>query len=340
MPQGIGDIIMTIPVLEKIARSYPVNFSITLKSKSEASVIKELCPDLKIEYVYLQEIIDKVGLFLSIFVLILRLRALSPDIILTQYNVSSFKSSLISFFAGIKKRVGWKGPLSFLNTLTLSPSAEHKIAENMKSLKILNLYSPQATITYPKYNRIFNVSINGLIDNILKSKTIKIAISPGSQELDKHKRWPESHYITLIEELKTKYVNTAIFLVGNTRERQLCEDIIRELDNKDGVFNLAGETTIRELLYLLSKVDLTVTHCNGIAHLACAASSPIIGLYGPTDYKITGPISPSFIPVNAELDCAPCFARDYQTGCGDPICMEKISVLTVFNKSQSILNKL
>ena len=65
MPQGIGDVIMTIPVLKEIIRSISVRFSITVKSKTEANVISELCPEMKIEYIYLQDIIKKFGLSIS-----------------------------------------------------------------------------------------------------------------------------------------------------------------------------------------------------------------------------------------------------------------------------------
>jgi ADP-heptose:LPS heptosyltransferase len=71
--------------------------------------------------------------------------------------------------------------------------------------------------------------------------------------------------------------------------------------------------------------------------MACAADSPIIGIYGPTDDRITGPISDSFIPITAGLDCSPCYRRDYRFGCGDPVCMEKISVEKVYQAVEELI---
>jgi heptosyltransferase-2 len=262
---------------------------------------------------------------------------LSPDIILTQFNISAVKSSLTSFLSGVKVRVGWEGPFSFLNTVTLHPSGQHKIAENMKSLEILNIDSENTQITYPIFLSDRVNSSNTQIDTILKSNLTKIALSPGSQEFDIHKRWSKSNFSKLINKFLANHNNILICLIGNEREKQLCEEIIQNVDQKNNVINLAGKTSILELLYFLSKVKLTITNCNGISHIACAASSPIIGLYGPTDFKATGPISEKFVPITAGLDCSPCYRRDYRFGCGDPVCMEKIGVDHVYQKVKELI---
>jgi ADP-heptose:LPS heptosyltransferase len=69
MPQGIGDVIMTIPVIKKIAEKKTVNFSISVKSETEAAVIRELCPELKIVFIILQDIFKKSSTFIAFFVL-------------------------------------------------------------------------------------------------------------------------------------------------------------------------------------------------------------------------------------------------------------------------------
>lgn len=340
MPQGIGDVIMTIPVIKKIAEKKTVDFSISVKSEIEAAVIRELCPELKIVFIVLQDIFKKTSTFIAFFVLVKRIRKLSPDIILTQFNISAVKSSLTSFLSGVKVRVGWEGPFSFLNTVTLRPSGQHKIAENMKSLEILDIDSENTRITYPIFQSDRVNSSNAQIDTILKSNLTKIAISPGSQEFDIHKRWPKSNFSKLINEFLANHENILVCLIGNEREKQLCEEIIKNVDQKNNVINLAGKTSIPELLYFLSKVNLTITNCNGISHIACAANSPIIGLYGPTDYNLTGPISKKFVPITAGLDCSPCYRRDYRTGCENPFCMERIQVEEVYIKVNDLIKRL
>ena len=339
MPQGIGDIIMTVPVLKEINRVKDVIFSISVNSRTEASIINKLCTEMTISFIYLKEIYDRHNAFISFLILVKKIRKLSPDIILTQFNVKSYKSSLIAFLSGIKIRAGWEGKLSFLNTHTYIPSSLHKIEENLKSLNTLNIKPENPAIKYPLYQPEESNPDYSKFDKILKSDRKIIAISPGSKEQDKHKRWPISSFSQLINKILAERKDIRICLVGSMRENRLCEDIIKNIDQEKriDVINLAGDTSLPELLYVLSNVNITITNCNGISHMACLVNSPIIGLYGPTDYKITGPISDKFIPVTAGLDCSPCYRSDYVTGCGDPVCMVKLDVKQVYQTLESMI---
>ncbi len=337
MPHGIGDVIMTIPVLKEIAKRKSVEFSITVKSKTEAEVIRALCPEQSINFIYFRDIPSEYRSVKSLYILIKRIRSFSPDIILTQFGVDAPKSSIISFLAGSKIRVGWKGLFSFLNTITLIPSGLHKIEENLKVLQILNIDPGKDAVKYPLYAAQVNKINNTNLKNIISSDSLKIVVGPGSQELDKHKRWPTKNYGVLVNKILSTYKNSTVLLVGTREESILCEEILKHSQEKHRIINLAGMTSIIELLVLLSKVDLTITHCNGISHLACSANRPTIVLYGPTNYKITGPRSDFFIPISLELDCSPCFSKDYVTGCGNPICMEQIKVEEVYLKIRDLL---
>ena len=340
LTHGIGDIVMGAPVLHALAKRRPVNFSITVKSEVEAQVINELCPGLNIKYIYFQNILNKKGTIRSFLILIKEIRKLSPDVIIALYGIKSQKSSLISFLSGIKIRIGWKGPFSFLNTLTLEPKGIHKIDENLRVLQVLNSEANENEKVYLKYKPKVIEFSNPKLENNTTTNNIKIVVSPGSGELEKHKRWPEERFSLLINKIHTEFKNAMVFLVGVKRERNLCEQILENVNDKQRVLNLAGDLDVRDLLLLLKQVDLTITNCNGVSHLACSAESPIIGLYGPTDFRITGPKSKNFIPVTLGLDCAPCYSKDYLTGCGNPICIEHIRVDDVFVKVIDLFRKI
>jgi heptosyltransferase-2 len=340
MTHGIGDVVMTVPVLKVIARNKDVQFSITVKSETEATVINELCPELDIKYIYFQDILRRKGQILAFLILSNRIRRLAPDIIIAQYSIDAPKSSIASFFAGVKKRVGWKGPFSFLNTFTLETSGAHKIEENLRVLKSLNIVPEKNDVSYPMFTPITIEFNSSHLKNKLDSNKIKIVISPGSGEAEKHKRWPAKHFSLLLDKIVSDYENVSVFFVGTEREKSLCQEIVAKVKNKQSLFNLAGELSVTDLLLLLTKASLTISNCNGVSHLACCANSPIIGLYGPTNHKITAPISDSFVPLTAGLDCAPCYRKGYETGCENPICMDRIQVEDVYIKVKNILKKI
>ena len=87
MPQGIGDVIMSIPVISEIVKRDKVRISISVKSQTEAIIINELCQNIEIDFIILNEIFEQNSTPISFLKVIHRLRQLSPDIIFTQFNL-------------------------------------------------------------------------------------------------------------------------------------------------------------------------------------------------------------------------------------------------------------
>jgi len=57
-------------------------------------------------------------------------------------------------------------------------------------------------------------------------------------------------------------------------------------------------------------------------HLAAAMNLPGVAVFGPTDYRATGPVSDDWCVVYDKEPCAPCFKRVCPSG--SRRCMEKI----------------
>ncbi|MFO1492988.1 MAG: glycosyltransferase family 9 protein [Kiritimatiellia bacterium] len=74
------------------------------------------------------------------------------------------------------------------------------------------------------------------------------------------------------------------------------------------VFNHAGATDLPRTGGLLARMDLLVTNDSGPMHMACAAGTRVLALFGPTDARRTGPYgdrhtvlqSPRFTPADAD----------------------------------------
>jgi len=66
------------------------------------------------------------------------------------------------------------------------------------------------------------------------------------------------------------------------------------------VINLAGLTSLRELISLISLCDLLLTNDSGPMHIADALSVPVVALFGSTDSVVTGPYSGGELIYKAE----------------------------------------
>lgn len=250
------------------------------------------------------------------------------DTSISQYGVSTKLYATVTFFSGVKHRFGWSGPYSFFNTLSLVPGKVHKV---QATKELMNEVLKKWAISS---DEIFN---NGR----LKSKSVDnlnthIVLGISSFEKEQHKRWPLDCYIQLCFLIMATYPAFKIILVGSMLERDYCQ-FLKNACASDLVLNECGHHSIAELCNRINSASLVIANCNAISHIAGWYEVPIIGIYGPTNPLLTGPLNGKFIPVVTKNACAPCYSFKNTSGCDRPTCMSSISVDDVFNNVKKIL---
>ena len=203
-----------------------------------------------------------------------------------------------------------------------------------KSSLYSNLLNFSDKFSLNNASRDFFIDIDG-INDIGKY----IVLTGGSGEIEKHKRWTTTGYRELVEKIidNTEY---KIVFVGSSGEQKIVNDILLDIGNKyiKKIIQLNGKTNLKELINLLRNSNLVVGNDNGVLHIASACDVKILGLFGSTDYKITGPIGNNVQIIDNRVQCAPCYAIDENIeGCGDNICMKSISSKQVYNEIMKIL---
>jgi ADP-heptose:LPS heptosyltransferase len=71
------------------------------------------------------------------------------------------------------------------------------------------------------------------------------------------------------------------------------------LDALPGAIDLVGRLTLPEVSAVLARAALFIGNDSGLMHMAAAAGSPTIGLFGPTDAATYGPAGPRAVAVKA-----------------------------------------
>jgi len=110
-----------------------------------------------------------------------------------------------------------------------------------------------------------------------------------------------------------------------------------------GVLDWTGRLTVTENLALMGLAKLFVGVDSGLLHLACAAGTPAVGLFGPTDPECILPPDATARGVKATVDCIGCHhhpegPRHWRTGCPHDVkCMSRLSVETVYQQSLALL---
>ena len=135
-----------------------------------------------------------------------------------------------------------------------------------------------------------------------------VGINPGAS-YGSAKRWYPEEFAKVASELSSQY---DIMIFGGPDEVDIAMDIEKSLLNKGvkNYQNLAGKTTISELINHISNLDLFVTGDSGPMHVAAAFQVPTVAIFGPTkDGETSQWMNEKSLIVKKDLDCQPCMKR-------------------------------
>jgi len=108
-----------------------------------------------------------------------------------------------------------------------------------------------------------------------------VGINPGASS--PHKQWPPERFVAVAD---TAAGNDWVVL-GGRGEEDLAQQIAGQIQARPLVS--AGRTSLKQLVALISRLDVLVTGDTGPMHIAAALGVPTVALFGPTDPAKTGP---------------------------------------------------
>jgi len=160
-----------------------------------------------------------------------------------------------------------------------------------------------------------------------------VGINPGAS-YGSAKRWYPEEFAKVANELSDQY---DIVIFGGPDEQDIALDIEKLLIKKDvkNYKNLAGKTTIPELINHISNLDLFITGDSGPMHVAAAFEVPTVAIFGPTKYDETSQwMNEKSLIVKKNLDCQPCMKRTCPLGHHD--CIKLIKAVDVLDSVKSL----
>ncbi len=158
-----------------------------------------------------------------------------------------------------------------------------------------------------------------------------IGINPGAA-YGSAKCWPPERYENVAKKL-LENPDVFILFFGDAGGAPLINDICKGLPER--VINLAGRTSIRELIALLKCCTIVLTNDSGPMHIAAALGVPLLALFGSTNEVKTGPY-PQGNVIHKHVECSPCYKRVCPI---DFRCMKRISVDEVYDELKKMLRQ-
>ena len=148
-----------------------------------------------------------------------------------------------------------------------------------------------------------------------------LALNAGA-EYGPAKRWPRERFVAAAGELGRR-TGARWLVLGGARDVELAREICAAVPD---AVALAGRTTLRELMQVLSACRVLLTNDSGPAHVAAALGVPVVALFGSTAPELTAPGlpgDPRHRILRSTVPCAPCFRRDCPI---DLRCLQGITV--------------
>ncbi len=129
-----------------------------------------------------------------------------------------------------------------------------------------------------------------------------IALHPGARWLNK--RWPVTHFAALVKLLAVRQPAARFVLLGASGDAALTATVAAAAPER--CLNLAGATSLWEMIEWVRRSDVVVTNDTGPMHVAAALGRPVVAIFGPTEPRRTGPYGQIDRVLTAGLPCAPC----------------------------------
>ncbi|HZZ89614.1 MAG TPA: lipopolysaccharide heptosyltransferase II, partial [Caulobacteraceae bacterium] len=244
----------------------------------------------------------------------------------------SWKSALVPFFAGVRRRTGFVGEArhGLLNDARLLDEAALPrmverfalLAEPRGAVRPAETPAPSLVADPP-------ATAAALARFGLDPARPAVALCVGA-EYGPAKRWPPNHFAALGRRLVGE--GFQVWLLGGPADAGIGDQVLALAPD---LINLAGRTMLDEAIDLIAAAAAVVSNDSGLMHVAAALDRPLIGLYGATSPDFTPPLSDNAAVLFEELPCRPCGKRVCPLG--HMKCLNELSPDRVFDTLARLL---
>jgi len=167
----------------------------------------------------------------------------------------------------------------------------HKVRENLSLISSL-VDLEKRDITPLNNSTKFFLSKKEISDFQKKFKKIKhyVVVSPGSRgKIRLKEKLIDERVLSEISDYIIENYGYRIVLTGMPNEKEICDRIIFFSKYKNRFINLAGNSSIRELVFLLKNSRLLISIDSGAVHLAATQKTKIIDVIKESQIRVWAP---------------------------------------------------
>jgi lipopolysaccharide heptosyltransferase I len=282
-PSALGDIVLALPALSAIRRNFP-GARISWLIRPEYAPLLEGNPNLTEIIPFDRKLYGRawydpraLGRLLTF---IGGLRRGGFDTVVDLQGL--FRTAGLGWLSGARKRLGMANAreyaaLFYTEKVKQEEGEIHLADYYLKIVRQMGASDLKVEFTIPHSDEAVNSIKRILAQNNVPIEKYAVFV-PGSAHEDKC--WPKEHFAELAERIAERFGLT-IVACGGAGEA----NIVKEMKalSRTPIADLAGKTTLRELVELMRVARLVVSNDTGPGHIAAALGVPIVMIFGPTN---------------------------------------------------------
>ena len=313
-PSSMGDVLHAFPAVHALMAS-DSGLSVDWVINPAFAELLDYLPGIRRKILFRRRELGRFSSFFSAARELLReLRREKYDAIIDLQGL--FRSALVGIFArggllcGPAEAREKAARMCYRRKLRYPENTSHAIEKNCAMIKDFSgLEKISSHYPLPEVEKYSEAARRLLAENGLQGKKW-IAIAPGARW--KTKQWPPEFFAAAAHRIADRLPDYDFVLLGSPSEKELCAKV-RNAAPTVRFTDFSGQTTPGGLVEIIRHSELLVCNDSGPMHIAAAAGTPVLALFGPTDPSLTGPYGPQCRVVRPDLDCIGCLSKSCPT---------------------------
>ena len=326
----IGDVVMTLPAISAIRKRWP-GARISVLAKPWVSEIYRLSPDVD-EVIVFKEPGHHAGIRGKLR-LAGELRKNAFDCAILLQN--AVEAAILARLAGIPLCAGYNSDgrgilLTHSVQRTRAVRQVHQIDYYLEMVRALGCAPTGRSVQLHPGDDYGGVAERLFNEYGLEPGRTLLGLAPGAA-YGPAKKWFPERFAAVADRLIDDTGAQAI-LFGSGGDKESTKAVMRNARHR--LIDVAGNTTLKEAIALISRCALFLSNDSGLMHVAGALGIPTVAIFGSTNPVTTSPVGEKSIVIHRDVPCSPCLKPVCPT---DFRCMDLIGADEVYGAARVLL---
>ena len=154
---------------------------------------------------------------------------------------------------------------------------------------------------------------------------------------NRKKDWPIERFAELADRLAEN--GTRLVFIGIREHQERIEKIVAQMRHPEATLNVAGRTSLAELVELLRQVDILISLDTGTAHFAALAGCGVLTIFSFNSPEVYGAAAKFSRAVRAHVPCSGKYVCTDPGNCDKDDCYRLITVDMVYDAAKKLLSE-